>query len=92
MSEDTNRLANLTRQNAALRDHLALLENGIEPTPRGMGLFDPDDRIAGSGHCFPLATFEDIAPQSGAETALRQSEARLQAILDGMPDCVKIFD
>ncbi len=39
-----------------------------------------------------LTTCEDITAQTEAETALRLSEARLKAILDAMPDCVKIFD
>jgi diguanylate cyclase (GGDEF)-like protein/PAS domain S-box-containing protein len=39
-----------------------------------------------------IATCEDITAQIEAETALRDSEARLRAILDAMPDCVKIFD
>ena len=38
-----------------------------------------------------LTTCEDITAQTEAETALRLSEARLKAILDAMPDCVKIF-
>src|SRR4029077_1971440 len=43
-----------------------------------------------SGHF--VATCEDITAQVEAETALRESEAGLQAILDTLPDCVKIFD
>jgi diguanylate cyclase (GGDEF)-like protein/PAS domain S-box-containing protein len=39
-----------------------------------------------------VATFEDISARIEAEDALRGSEARLRAILDAMPDCVKIFD
>ena len=39
-----------------------------------------------------VATFEDISARIEAESASRESEARLQAILDGMPDSVKIFD
>jgi diguanylate cyclase (GGDEF)-like protein/PAS domain S-box-containing protein len=39
-----------------------------------------------------LTTCEDMTAQAEAESALRDSEARLQAILDAMPDCVKIFD
>ena len=38
-----------------------------------------------------VGTFEDISAQVDAENALRESEARLRAILDAMPDCVKIF-
>src|SRR5688572_11376576 len=39
-----------------------------------------------------VATFDDITAQLSAEASLRASEARLAAILDAMPDCVKIFD
>ncbi|HEU4651995.1 MAG TPA: EAL domain-containing protein [Croceibacterium sp.] len=39
-----------------------------------------------------VVTCEDITAQVEAESALRESEARLKAILDAMPDCVKIFD
>jgi diguanylate cyclase (GGDEF)-like protein/PAS domain S-box-containing protein len=39
-----------------------------------------------------IAICEDITLQVEAENALRDSEARLKAILDAMPDCVKIFD
>jgi diguanylate cyclase (GGDEF)-like protein/PAS domain S-box-containing protein len=38
-----------------------------------------------------VVTCEDISAQVAAEGALHQSEARLRAILDAMPDCVKIF-
>lgn len=39
-----------------------------------------------------VATFEDVTGQLAAEDALRQSEARLSAMLDATPDCVMIFD
>jgi len=38
-----------------------------------------------------VVAFEDITAQLETEIALRESEAGLQAILDAMPDCVKIF-
>ena len=39
-----------------------------------------------------VSTCEDITAQIKAEDAMREGEARLRAILDAMPDCVKIFD
>ncbi|MEO6040380.1 MAG: EAL domain-containing protein [Croceibacterium sp.] len=39
-----------------------------------------------------VATCEDITARLAAEEALRESEARLSAMLGAMPDCVKIFD
>jgi diguanylate cyclase (GGDEF)-like protein/PAS domain S-box-containing protein len=39
-----------------------------------------------------LTTCEDITAQAEVDSALRDSEARLKAILGAMPDCVKIFD
>ncbi len=39
-----------------------------------------------------VTTCDEITAQVGAEGALRDSEARLNAILDAMPDCVKMFD
>jgi diguanylate cyclase (GGDEF)-like protein/PAS domain S-box-containing protein len=38
-----------------------------------------------------VGTFEDITAQVDTQNALRESEARMRAILDAMPDCVKIF-
>jgi diguanylate cyclase (GGDEF)-like protein/PAS domain S-box-containing protein len=52
--------------------------------------FSVKHRITEDG--FWVATFEDITAQVAAEAALRDSEARLRATLDAMPDCVKIFD
>ena len=39
-----------------------------------------------------VATFEDVTAKLAAEEALRDSDSRLRAILDEMPDCVKMFD
>ena len=46
-------------------------------------------RLAGG---YWLATCDDITAQVEAERSSSASERRLQAILDAMPDCVKIFD
>jgi len=39
-----------------------------------------------------VGTFEDVSAQVEAQSALRASETRLKAILNAMPDCVKMFD
>lgn len=39
-----------------------------------------------------VATFRDISDRLKARAVLHESHARLSAILDAMPDCVKIFD
>jgi len=57
---------------------------------RGGSTYAIKHRATPLGH--GVATCEDITAQVEAETALRESEARLKAILDAMPDCVKIFD
>ena len=41
---------------------------------------------------FRVAAFEEVTEKLAAEAAMRDGEARLSAILDAMPDCVKIFD
>src|SRR5690606_14373623 len=56
-----------------------------------------DGRTYAVKHCetpqgYFVATCEDITAQVAAQNALRDSEARLTAILDAMPDCVKIFN
>ena len=56
---------------------------------RGGRTFAVHPRPTASGNW--VATFEDITAQLAGETALRESEARMRAILDAMPDCVKIF-
>jgi PAS domain S-box-containing protein len=56
---------------------------------RGGRTFAVHPRRTASGNW--VATFEDITAQLAGETALRESEARMRAILDAMPDCVKIF-
>jgi diguanylate cyclase (GGDEF)-like protein/PAS domain S-box-containing protein len=45
-----------------------------------------------TGDGYRVAAFEEVTEKLAAEAALRDSEARLSAILDAMPDCVKIFD
>ncbi len=56
---------------------------------RGGRTYAVQPRRTASGNW--VATFEDITAQLEAEAALRESEARQRAILDAMPDSVKIF-
>jgi diguanylate cyclase (GGDEF)-like protein/PAS domain S-box-containing protein len=163
----TERLADLRRQNHALRARVALLESALEHMPRGLCVYDPEGRVALSNSRFAeaiqlpadqiregaslrelvvlvqraghypadscperieqdlwanlaasadtrtnlerggrtyavhptrapdghwIVMFDDVSAQARADTALRESEARLRAILDGMPDCVMVFD
>ncbi len=167
MSQDADKVADLRRENEALRARLALFEGALAHMHQGLCMFDPDGSIAlcnaryaeviqlppeqihpgltarelvslvqQAGYYPPevppeqleqrlwanleasadtrvklvrggrtyavmptrtadgywVATFEDVSAQVLAEAALRESEARLRAILDAMPDCVKIFD
>jgi diguanylate cyclase (GGDEF)-like protein/PAS domain S-box-containing protein len=52
--------------------------------------FSIAQRVTETG--FRVAAFEEVTEKLAAEAAIRDSEARLSAILDAMPDCVKIFD
>src|SRR5690606_19839263 len=49
-------------------------------------------RKATTGNGRLLTICEDISVEAEAQAALRESEARLNAIFEAMPDCVKIFD
>jgi diguanylate cyclase (GGDEF)-like protein/PAS domain S-box-containing protein len=65
--------------------------------PRGPGLMVRDGRTYAVKGCttprgYTVATCEDITAQIEAQRALQASEARLRAIVDAMPDSVKIFD
>ena len=57
---------------------------------RGERTYGVRCRVSPFGHT--VTTCEDITAQVEAEGALRDSEARFKAILDAMPDCVKLFD
>lgn len=57
---------------------------------RGGRTYSVDRRKTASDHI--VSTCDDITEQVEAQNALQESEARLQAILDAMPDCVKIFN
>ena len=49
-------------------------------------------RSIGTADGYSVSTCEDITGEVEAERALRDSESRLRAILEAMPDCVKIFE
>jgi diguanylate cyclase (GGDEF)-like protein/PAS domain S-box-containing protein len=69
----------------------------LGPDSASPGLLVRDGRSYAVNACITargnaVATCDDITAQVEAESALRESEGRLRAILDAMPDCVKIFD
>ena len=73
------------------------LWSNLEASPETRGKLERSGKTyavmpARSPEGYWIATFEDVSAQIAAEAALRDSEARMRAILDAMPDCVKIFD
>jgi diguanylate cyclase (GGDEF)-like protein/PAS domain S-box-containing protein len=73
------------------------LWSNLEASPETRGKLERSGKTyavmpAHSPEGYWIATFEDVSAQMAAEAALRESEARMRAILDAMPDCVKIFD
>jgi diguanylate cyclase (GGDEF)-like protein/PAS domain S-box-containing protein len=82
---------------ASLEDLERCLWANLETAPETRGKLERGGRTyavmpARSADGYWVATFEDVTAQVAAETALRDSEARMRAILEAMPDCVKIFD
>ena len=70
----------------------ASLDPDLEQRPRlkrGERIYEVSPRRAGRN---VVAVFDDITEKLRVDSAKRESEARLAAMLDAMPDCVKIFD
>ena len=70
-------------------ENLACEDESRKILQRGGRTYAINPRRTADGNL--VATFEDITAQTQNEEAHRASEARLAAILDAMPDCVKIF-
>lgn len=73
-----------------IRSHLRAGSNSLGTMVRGDRSYRVRHQTTPGG--LLVTTCEDITAQTEAERASRHSERRLQAILDAMPDCVKIFD
>jgi diguanylate cyclase (GGDEF)-like protein/PAS domain S-box-containing protein len=73
----------------ALRANLGAADRGMN-FERGGRTFSVQPTLTPDGHW--LVIFEDVSAQAQADAALRESKAHLRAILDGMPDCVMVFD
>ncbi|WEK46775.1 MAG: EAL domain-containing protein [Candidatus Andeanibacterium colombiense] len=72
-----------------LWQNMACSDDDRQPLTRGDQVISAKPTITAAGNI--VTTFHDITARTRAEEGLRASEARLSAILDAMPDCVKIF-
>jgi diguanylate cyclase (GGDEF)-like protein/PAS domain S-box-containing protein len=70
-------------------DNIASDDEARKVLKRGKRIYAINPRRTASGNL--VATFEDITAKTQAEDALRDSETGLRAIIEAMPDCVKIF-
>jgi diguanylate cyclase (GGDEF)-like protein/PAS domain S-box-containing protein len=73
-----------------ISDQLAESSPWLRTLVRNDGSFKLRKATTDSGQLLTLC--EDISVEAESQAALRESEARLNAIFEGLPDCVKIFD
>jgi len=73
-----------------IRSHLRAGSDSLGTIVRGDRSYSVRHQTTPSG--LVVTTCEDVTARIEAERASRESERRLQAILDAMPDCVKIFE
>ena len=88
MPGSTDKLADLRRQNQALRARLALHESALEHMHQGLCVFDPDGRVAlcnrrfaeviqlPAGQVHPGLTLRQLVSLSQAEIDLLETEWR----------------
>ena len=79
----------LEEQAAAMWANLNCSDEEREPLRRGDRILASYPRRTPSGNM--VATLQDVTFSAETEAALRASEARLSAILDAIPDSVKIY-
>ena len=74
---------------AQIRAHLDSGDPSLGTMIRGDRSYEVKQARTPDGNL--VTTCDDITAQIEAEGAMRESDARLRAVLDAMPDCVKIF-
>jgi len=79
----------LEQVQANIKAHLETGDASLGTLVRGDRSYEVKQARTPDGHI--VTTCEDITARVEAEGALRESETRLRAILDAMPDCVKVF-